>query len=86
MDATRERHVTPLNSEEGKIFLSVILPIAYSQLYRESGPNKMAPLASILLEREQEVARSSLFFEIPSVSLSKRVLVRNFCYGNLFQF
>ena len=47
-------HAIPLNSEEGTIFLFfVILPMAYSKLYRESGPNKMAPLASILLEREQ---------------------------------
>ena len=53
MDATRERHAIPLNSEEGTIFLNVILPMAYSKLYPESGPNKMAPLASILLEREQ---------------------------------
>ena len=52
LDATRERHVIPLNSEEGAIFLKVILPMAYSKLYRESGPNKMAPLASILWERE----------------------------------
>ena len=37
----------PLNSEEDTIFLNVILPLAYSKLYRESGPNKMAPLASI---------------------------------------
>ena len=40
MDATRERHVIPLNSEEGTIFLNVILPMAYSKLYRESGPKK----------------------------------------------
>ena len=43
----------PLNSEEGTIFLNVILPMAYSKLYSESSPNKMAPLASILLEGEQ---------------------------------
>ena len=53
MDATRKRHANPLNSEQGTIFLNVILPMAYSKLYRESGPNKMAPLASILLEGEQ---------------------------------
>ena len=51
LNATRERHAIPLNSEEGTIFLNVILPMAYSKLYRESGPNKMALLASILLER-----------------------------------
>ena len=32
-------------------------------LYRGSGRNKMAPLASILCEREQQVARSSLFLD-----------------------
>ena len=53
MDATRERHAIPLNSEEGTIFLNVISPMAYSKLYRKSGPNEMAPLASILLERKQ---------------------------------
>ena len=53
LDATRERHAITLNSEEGTIFLNVILPIAYSKLCRGSGPNKMAPLASVLLEREQ---------------------------------
>ena len=53
LDATRERHAIPLNSEEGTILLNVILPMAYSKLNRESGPNKMAPLASILLELEQ---------------------------------
>ena len=37
LDATRERHVIPLNSEEGTIFLNVILRMAYSKLYRESG-------------------------------------------------
>ena len=35
------------------VCMYVILPMAYSKLYRESGPNKMAPLASVLLEREQ---------------------------------
>ena len=54
--------VTPLNSEEGTFFLNVILPMAYSKLYRESGPNKMVPLALILWEREEEVVPSSLFF------------------------
>ena len=29
MDATRERHVIPLNSEEGAFFSKVILPMAY---------------------------------------------------------
>ena len=33
--------------------LNVVLPMAYSKLYRESGTNKIAPLASILWEREQ---------------------------------
>ena len=61
LDATRERHVIPLNSEEGAIFLKVILPMAYSKLYRESGPNKMAPLALILLEREHRL-RDPVFF------------------------
>ena len=32
----------PLNSEEGTLFLNVILPMAYSKLYRDSGPNKIA--------------------------------------------
>ena len=45
--------VIPLNSEQGTFLLNFILPMAYSKLYRESGPNKMAPLASILREREQ---------------------------------
>ena len=45
LDATRERHAIPLNSEEGTILLNVILPMAYSKLYRESGPNEMAPLS-----------------------------------------
>ena len=53
LDATRERQVTPLNSEEDAFSLNVILSMAYSKLYCESGPNKMAPLASILSEREQ---------------------------------
>ena len=39
--------------EEGTFFLNVILPIAYRKCYRAIGPNKMAPLASILWEREQ---------------------------------
>ena len=30
-----------------------LMDLTYSKLYRESGPNKMAPLASIVLEREQ---------------------------------
>ena len=62
--ATCERHVIPLNSEEGIFFLNVILPIAYivSFAAKVSGPNKMAPLTSILWERGQWVARSSLFF------------------------
>ena len=30
LDATRELHVIPLNSEEGTFFLNVILPLAYS--------------------------------------------------------
>ena len=47
LDATRERHVIPLNSEEGPFFLNVILPIAYSKLYSKIGPNKMVPLASM---------------------------------------
>ena len=34
--ATCERHVIPLNSEEGIFFLNVILPIAYSKLYSKS--------------------------------------------------
>ena len=45
--------VIPLNSVEGKFFLNVILTTAYSKLYRVSGPNKMAPLASIMWEQEQ---------------------------------
>ena len=45
--------VIPLNSVEGKFFLNVILTTAYSKLYRESSPNKMAPLASIMWEQEQ---------------------------------
>ena len=52
LDATRERQVTPLNSEEAAFSLNVILSVAYSKLYCESGPNKMAPLASISSERE----------------------------------
>jgi len=36
LDATRERLVIPLNSEEGIFFLNVILPIAYSKLYSKS--------------------------------------------------
>ena len=32
LDATRERHVIPLNSEEGTLFVNVILPMAYSKL------------------------------------------------------
>ena len=36
--------------------------MAYSKFYRESGLNKMAPLASILCEQEQWVALSSFFF------------------------
>ena len=36
LDATRERHVIPLNSEEGIFFLNVILPIACSKLYTKS--------------------------------------------------
>ena len=43
-----KRHVIPLKSEEGEFFLNVILRMAYSKPYRESVPNKMAPLASIL--------------------------------------
>ena len=54
--------VTPLNSDEGIFFLNVILAMAYSKLYRESGPNEMVPLALILWEREEEVVPSSLFF------------------------
>ena len=50
--------VIPPNSEEGTYFLNVILPIAYSKLYRDSGPNKMAPLASFLWERETVGART----------------------------
>ena len=45
-------HVTPLNSEEGAFFFNVILPIACSKLYRESG-KMVVPLASILWEREK---------------------------------
>ena len=45
LGATYERHVIALNSEEGTLSLNVILPIAYSKLYRQSGPNKMAPPA-----------------------------------------
>ena len=63
LDATRKRNVIPLNSEEGTFFLNVILPMTYSKLHGESGPNKMAPLASILWEREQWVALSSLFWD-----------------------
>ena len=62
LDATRERHVIALKSEEGTFSLNAILPIAYGKLYRESGPSKMAPLASIFGEHEQQVARSSLFW------------------------
>ena len=47
--------VIPLNSEEGKFFLNVILTTAYSKLYLESGPNKMAPLASIMWEQEHRL-------------------------------
>ena len=36
--------------------------MAYSKLYCESSLNKMAPLASNLWEREQQVAGSSLLF------------------------
>jgi len=55
LDATRERHAIPLNSEEGAIFLNLILPMAYSKLYRESGPNKMARAGfnCVGVEREQ---------------------------------
>ena len=53
LDATRERQVTPLNSEEDTFSLNVILSMGYSKLYCESGPNKMAPLGSILSKREQ---------------------------------
>ena len=53
LDATRERQVIPLNSEEDTFFLSVILSLAYSTLYCESDPNKMARLASILSKGEQ---------------------------------
>ena len=53
LDATRERQGTPLNSEEDTFSLNVILSMGYSKLYCESGPNKMAPLASILSKREQ---------------------------------
>ena len=31
--------------------------MAYSNLYRDSGPNKMAPLASLLWEQEQYFAQ-----------------------------
>ena len=56
-------YVIPLNSEEGTFFLNVILSMAYSRFNLESGANdKMGPLASILREREQWVARSSVFF------------------------
>lgn len=54
--------VIPLNSKEGAFFLNFILTIAYSKRYLKIGPNKMAPLASILWEGEQQVARPSLFF------------------------
>ena len=64
----RDRHVIPLNSEEGKFSLNAILPKAYNKLYRKSGPNKMAQLVSILWEREQQVARSSLCFEISGLN------------------
>ena len=33
LDATLERQVIPVNSEEGTFFLNVILPMAYSKLY-----------------------------------------------------
>ena len=69
MDATLERHVIPLNGDEGTFFLNVILPVAYRKLYCKSRPNKMAPLASILWEREQQVARSSLFLKISVTNL-----------------
>ena len=52
LNATSERQVIPLNSEEdlattiicslsalNTLFLNVILPLAYSKLYRESDPN-----------------------------------------------
>ena len=35
LDATRERHVFALNSEEGTFFSNVILPMAYSKPYPE---------------------------------------------------
>ena len=50
--------VIPLNSEDGSFFLNVIWypwhmdNSKVSKLCRVSGPNKMAPLASILWERE----------------------------------
>ena len=72
---TRERHVIPLYGEEGTFFLNVVLPMAYSKLYRESGPNKMAPLALILWKREQEVTRSSLVFFLTSVPIAAESLI-----------
>ena len=46
-------YLISLNSEEGTFFLNVILRVACSKLYRQSGPNKMAPLVSILWEWAQ---------------------------------
>jgi len=43
----------PLDSEEGTFFVNFIVPLAHSNRYRESGPNKMAPLASILWDQQQ---------------------------------
>ena len=55
-------HVTPLNSEEGAFFFNVILPIACSKLYRESG--KMVGAAGFNFVGARKIGSSiqSLFF------------------------
>ena len=67
LNATREQHVIPLNSAEGTFFLTIILPMACSKLYCESGPNEMAPLASILWERNNRLLDPVRLFFFRSV-------------------
>jgi len=47
LDATRERNVIPLNTAEGTFFLNIILPMAYSKLYCESGSKTTTTMTRI---------------------------------------
>ena len=66
MDATREGHIIPLNNGKGPFFLKRYLPVAYSKLHRESGPNKMAPLARSSLFFVEQWSERGMCFQEPS--------------------